>query len=142
MGAVGASLAILFLLIAVPLTLASPAALDGHIVTIPPSVNPLTGQVGTRGGYATTVVLADVAGTLTLTNADLSAHDVVSQALGPASNAWCPCYVGPHYCPLFASPLVRLGGEGVVQGTEQLEPGTTYEFFCSVHPWMRGTLVV
>lgn len=129
------------LLCLAPLALASPAALDAHVVTVTPTVDPTTGTVGTRGGYASVVVVADVAGTLTLTNADLTAHDVVSKALGPDDNPWCGRYVGHHVCPLFASPLVGVGEQAQVEGIDQLKPGTTYEFFCSIHHWMRGTLV-
>lgn len=142
MGNVGwASAAAIALLTFAPVALASAAALDTYVVTVPPSADPTTGAVGTRGGYLVAAVVADVDGTVTLVNADLSAHDVVSDALGPTDNPWCPRYVGHRFCPLFASPLVGLGGEAVVEGTDQLVPGTTYGFFCSVHSWMTGTLV-
>lgn len=131
-----------FAMLILPMVHASPAAIDTTILTIPPSVDPTTGAIGTRGGYAPIAVVADVAGTLTITNADLTAHDIVSVAPGPADNAWCARFVVGHgYCPLFASPLVGLGRSAVVQGTEQLVPGATYPFFCSVHHWMEGTLV-
>lgn len=142
MGTREASLALLLLALTVaPFALASPAALESHVVTIPPTVDPVGGQFGTRGGYAGGVVVADIAGTLTLTNLDITAHDMISDALGPADNPWCSRYIGHHFCPLFASPLVGLGGQTTVEGLDQLTPGTTYSFFCSVHHWMTGTLV-
>lgn len=137
MGKAGASVAIVLLIALVPLGLASPAALDATVVAVPPSVDP----AGTRGGYLNSVFVVDVAGTLTFLNADIAAHDIVSEELGPTENPWCARYVGHHFCPLFASPLVGLGGQATVEGTDQLEPGRTYTFFCSVHHWMTGTLV-
>lgn len=142
MGTAWASAAIVILVSLVPLgVLASPAALDSHIVAVPPSADAATGTVGTRGGYLGGVTVVDIAGTLTFTNADISAHDVVSDALGPTDNPWCSRYVAHHFCPLFASRLTGLGGQVVVEGTDQLVPGTTYTYFCSVHHWMSGTLV-
>ena len=142
MGKAGGSVALVLVLLAIPMTvLASPAAFDSIITTVPPSLDPTTGAIGTRGGYASAVIVADVAGTLTLVNADITAHDLISDELGPADNPWCSRYVGHHFCPLFASPIVGLGGQAVVQGTDQLESGKTYSFFCSIHHWMTGTLV-
>lgn len=136
-----AGVAAAIILCLVPAVAASPAALTTHIATVPPSVDPTTGQVGTRGGYAVTVVVADTAGTLTLTNLDLTAHDLVADELGPTDNPWCPRFVGHHDCPLFASPIAGLGDQVDVEGLAQLEPGTTHEFFCSIHHWMTGTIV-
>ena len=141
MGQAWARAAMALLLAASPLALASPAALDSMVIAFPPSADPTTGAIGTRGGYANVVAVADVAGTLTFQNLDITAHDVIAHDLGPTDNPWCARYVGHHFCPLFASPLVGLGEQAVVEGTDQLQPGTTYEFFCSVHHWMTGTLV-
>lgn len=141
MGKAGASVAIVLLVLLLPLGLASPAALDTHVVAVPPSADPSTGAVGLRGGYLNSVFVVDVAGTLTFTNADITAHDLVSTEDGPADNPWCARFVGHHDCPLFASPLIGLGKQGVVEGTDQLVPGTTYTFYCSIHHWMTGTLV-
>ncbi|HET6403846.1 MAG TPA: hypothetical protein VFH78_04310 [Candidatus Thermoplasmatota archaeon] len=128
-------------LLLVPVVAASPAALDTRVVALPPSVDPSTGGVGMRGGYAPVVVVADVSGTLTFTNLDIAAHDIIAKQLGPTDNPWCSRYVGHHFCPLFASPLIGLGKEAVVEGTDQLQPGRTYDFFCSIHHWMTGTIV-
>lgn len=131
--------AIVAMLVA-PGGLASPAGLETHVLATPPSLDP--GSVGTSGGYTPSFVVADVAGTLVLTNTDLRSHDLVSHELGPTDNPWCQDFVGHHFCPLFASPMAPpLGGQVVVDGTDQLVPGTTYSFFCSIHDWMEGTLV-
>lgn len=122
----------LFLLLALagPLGLASPLALDTHVVT---SEFP--------GGYDYTVeeVLVDVEGTLTLTNVDLRAHDVIAVANGPPDNPWCDRY---HWraCPLFASRLLGLAEQGPVEGIAQLTPLESYAFYCSTHPWMTGRI--
>lgn len=138
MGQAWASAGALALLCALALVAqASPAALDTYVVAIPPSVDP----IGTRGGYATLVVVADTAGTLTLVNADITAHDVVADDPGPGTNAWCTRFAGHGYCPLFASRIVGIAGETPVEGTQALEPGSTYGFHCSIHHWMQGTLV-
>lgn len=131
----------LLVVLVVPLGVASPAALDTHALVVPPSVDPATGAVGARGGYAGSVVVADVAGTLTLTNADLIAHDLVAREPGPEDNPWCVRFAGFDPCPLFASPIVGMAGQATVEGTDQLVPGTTYPFVCSIHHWMQGTLI-
>jgi len=123
-----------------PVGHASPAALDSQIVTVPPSIDAAHASVGTRGGYLVGVVVADVEGTLTLANADITAHDVVADADGPAGKPWCARF-RDRPCPLFASPLVGLGGQAAVAGTDELVPLATYTFSCSIHSWMTGTLV-
>lgn len=123
------SIGALFVLL-VPAAFASPAGLDTHAVT-----------ADKPGGfdYLVEAVVVDVAGTLTLVNADLRAHDIVAVDDGPADNPWCGRYAYRE-CPLFASRLLGLGQQGPVEGTEQLTPLESYEFYCSVHPWMTGTL--
>jgi spore coat protein A len=67
--------------------------------------------------------------TLTLVNADPAAHDVTAVDVGPAG-------------PLFRSATIdRPGQTAVVAGVESLDPGV-YEFYCSVHTEMRGTVSV
>ena len=45
-------------------------------------------------------------------------------------------------CPLFWSARAGLGDTVPVQGLKNLKPGNTYTFFCTLHPGMKGTLVV
>jgi plastocyanin len=74
-----------------------------------------------------TIVAGD---SLTLVNADPAAHDVTSLDDGP---------VGGH---LFRSIVLDQPGQRApVVGVAALEAGT-YEFYCSVHPEMRGTVTV
>ena len=49
---------------------------------------------------------------------------------------------GPEGKPLFHSKLIGLGEAADVEGVDRLQSGRSYEFFCSVHPGMRGTLAV
>ena len=44
-------------------------------------------------------------------------------------------------CPAFWSDWADLGETVTVLGLDQLAPGATYAFYCSIHPQMQGTLV-
>ena len=61
---------------------------------------------------------------------DAPAHDVTSDEKGADGR------------PIFHSRLGGLGEVVPVEGTDQLQSGKSYGFFCSIHPGMRGTLVV
>lgn len=73
--------------------------------------------------YATPVVFIEQGQSLTFSNFDVAQHDV------DARNG------------SFQSELVGLGGSTPVVGVEALAPGS-YEFFCSLHSNMTGTLTV
>lgn len=120
----------LLLALFVPVVLASPAGAPSRIVS-------WQGEGG--GAYLVPAVLVDVAGELTLVNADLRAHDVVAIEYGPSDNPWCGRYRAGE-CPLFASRLVGVAGQSVVEGIGQLAPLSSYEFTCSIHGWMTGTI--
>jgi outer membrane protein assembly factor BamB/plastocyanin len=79
--------------------------------------------------YATPVMTVPAGGTLSFTNLDVAQHDVTAAATG-ADGA-----------PLFGSRLVGLGETVPVNGVARLKPGS-YAFYCSIHPGMRGTLLV
>lgn len=105
--------------------------------------------------YATAEVLARRDGVLTFVNGDAANHDVVARVrtrpgneLRPdhtrpdGSAPWCAT-ASPGECPLFWSELI--GGPGAttpVLGLADATVGTTYEFTCSIHPWMSGRLTV
>ena len=77
-------------------------------------------------------------------NADTARHDVVArEARRPDGSApWCKDF-DAGTCPLFWTPLVAGGGsEAPVQGLEDAEVGRTYTFYCTIHPYMVGTLRV
>jgi plastocyanin len=79
--------------------------------------------------FTSSVTTIDQGEKVTLTNYDVSGHDVVSQKTGDDGKS------------LFRSELVGPGQSGPVVGTEYLTTGT-YPFFCSIHPGMRGNLAV
>ncbi len=80
--------------------------------------------------YATPVMVTQVGGPLSFANLDLPQHDVVSDAKAPGG------------APLFKSRLGGLGETVPVEGLDRVESGQTYGFFCSLHPGMRGSLIV
>ena len=49
---------------------------------------------------------------------------------------------GPDGQPVFRSKLVGLGEVTPIEGLNRVQAGRTYPFFCSIHPGMRGSLVV
>lgn len=65
---------------------------------------------------------------LTFANADVAPHNVVSDATTKAG-------------PLFRSGVATTGQTATVNGAQSLKP-STYPFYCSLHPNMRGTLTV
>ena len=80
-------------------------------------------------GYATPLVLSQAGQKVTYVNLDNVQHDVNSTKKGPDGR------------PVFHSKLIGLAESAPVQGAEKV-PAGTYEFYCSVHPGMRGNLVV
>ena len=74
--------------------------------------------------------MTNVGGPLSFVNLDLPAHDVVAEAKAPDGT------------PLFASRLGGLGEVVPVEGLDRVSAGQSYAFDCSLHPGMRGTLVV
>jgi outer membrane protein assembly factor BamB/plastocyanin len=93
----------------------------GAVVAVPGS---------TYTTYATPVMVTSVGGPLNFVNFDLPQHDVVSDEKGPDGRA------------LFQSKLSGLGEIAPVEGLDNVKSGSTYGFFCSLHPGMRGSLIV
>ncbi|HET7482933.1 MAG TPA: hypothetical protein VFK89_08740, partial [Actinomycetota bacterium] len=54
---------------------------------------------------------------------------------------WCSAYPKGS-CPLFWSPSIGTGESTEVQGLQVLKSGEQYPFYCSIHPGMKGTIVV
>jgi plastocyanin len=75
-------------------------------------------------GFLTPNVTIDQGEKLTFLNPDVAPHDVTSVEEG-----------------LFSSETVSTGTETPVNGADSL-PAGTYDFICSVHPYMTGTLTV
>lgn len=64
---------------------------------------------------------------LEFTNVDVMPHDVV--AVRKAANGK----------PVFATPIITAGTTVVVKGLDKLAPGV-YDFICTLHPEMSGTV--
>jgi plastocyanin len=113
----------------------------------------LTGPGATYWGYATPVLVVEKGGELTYLNADIIRHDLVHDVEadgfgGPKKMPWCEKAPsdGHHHdhgagCPVFWSKTVGLNETTKVMGTQNLKPGTTYTFFCTLHHGMKGTLI-
>ena len=80
--------------------------------------------------YATPIVTVEKGAPLSFVNLDAPQHDVVADEKGPDGRA------------LFQSKLSGLGEVAPVEGMDRVQSGRQYGFFCSLHPGMRGTLVV
>jgi len=80
--------------------------------------------------YATPVAVAEKNGSVSFVNLDPPQHDVTADEKGPDGR------------PVFWSRLGGLGEVVPVEGMDRVESGKSYGFFCSLHPGMRGTLVV
>ncbi len=95
------------------------------------------------GDYTAQQYIVDSGGTLTFVNAALGRHDVVARDGGGSGDHCQMNYVGRHAsdCPLFASPLIGTGEAAVVAGISAMTPGSTYEFYCTLHSWMKGEIL-
>lgn len=80
--------------------------------------------------YATPVMTVPKDGSLSFVNLDPPQHDVVAEEKAPDGR------------PVFQSRLTGLGEVAPVEGLERTEAGRSYRFYCSLHPGMRGTLLV
>lgn len=90
----------------------------------------VAGPEASLTGYATPRAVQLTGAQVTLVNADpVAPHDVRSRMLGPDRK------------PLFKSELAQAGEAVPVVGTENLSPGD-YEFYCTLHGLMVGTLTV
>ena len=98
--------------------LAAPAAADQRITA------------GPTDSYSNPNVTIAQGERLTFANFDVvDSHDVTSNATRADGK------------PLFSTPRLSPGQERLVDGSQSLAPGT-YDFFCSVHPFMTGTVTV
>ena len=97
-------------------------------------------------GFATPVVVAAPGEAITFVNADPAPHNFVADGVylskkDAKKSEWCTAFT-VKTCPLFWSPTIAAGETTEVEGVDRLEAGQRYPFFCSVHPGMKGTLVV
>lgn len=100
----------------------------------------LTGPQAPTVGFATPSVISLQGQALTLANGDTTGHDITSKATKPVRVKFGKKYYTIQV-PLFRSESIPAGGTGPVMGVEGLKPGS-YQFFCSLHTSMTGTLMV
>ena len=105
-------------------------------------------------GYLTPVVVVQKGDSLTFSSFDLEQHDFVQDTQtdgfgGSPKMPWCKKVVQHHgdhehgeECPVFWTKLIGLGQSTDVKGIDQVKPGTVYSFLCTIHPGMKGKLVV
>ena len=106
-------------------------------VVIAPPGSQLTGV------YIAPVSVAVTAAEVTFVNLDAAAtapHNIKAVVFGPDSAPWCGPYPD-NRCPLFVSALVTVGGTSTAD-LRNTDVGGTYDFVCSLHPNMTGSLMV
>ncbi|MDQ3957132.1 MAG: plastocyanin/azurin family copper-binding protein [Actinomycetota bacterium] len=104
------------------------------------------GPGGFLTGFATPVVVSAPGEAISFTNGDIAPHNFVADGIFlPRKEAkkarWCTSFTATS-CPLFWSPTITAGETADVEGVERLESGKQYPFYCTVHPGMKGTLVI
>lgn len=97
-------------------------------------------------GYVTPLMVVEARGRLDLVNFDIVQHDVVHDVAADGiankkKNKWCRAFKKGR-CPLFWSARAGLGGSVPVKGLRNLTSGGIYSFYCTLHPGMKGKLVV
>ncbi|MDQ1706697.1 MAG: hypothetical protein QOF18_3063 [Frankiaceae bacterium] len=110
-----------------------------------PDVSVVSGPQAQSYGYLTPEIVVQRGGSLQYANFDLVRHNVVQDVNADhvarkTKAKWCSAFQR-RKCPLFWSPLVGLSQTTPVLGVSGLKPGT-YSFYCTLHPGMKGKLVV
>lgn len=106
----------------------------------------LSGAAAQFYGYATPLMAVERGGQLDYVNFDIVQHDVVHDVKSDGiankkKNKWCENFKKGR-CPLFWSARAGLGDTVSVKGLRNLRSGEIYTFFCTLHPGMKGRLLV
>ena len=130
--------AVVVALLLVPATATATETEQGPVV--------LSGAAGQFYGYLTPVMTVQAGGELSYANFDIVQHDVVHDVgedgiVNKKKDKWCRSF-DKGECPLFWSARAGLGDTVPVQGLKNLKSGEVYTFFCTLHPGMKGRLVV
>jgi polyvinyl alcohol dehydrogenase (cytochrome) len=96
----------------------------GDPPAVPAGAAVVAGPGAASTTYLTPVMVTQPGGPLNFTNLDVAQHDVISDQ------------------GLFRTPLIGLGQTAPVEGLDAVQSGQSYPFHCSLHPGMRGTLIV
>jgi plastocyanin len=129
----------LFVAAAAACLIAVPAAPAGAAVAV-------TAPGGFVAGFVPPVVVVAEGEEITYANADVAPHNFLAldafRTKKQAKKAkWCSAF-DKGRCPLFWSETITAGQTTDVLGLEVLKSGDQYAFFCSLHPGMKGTLIV
>ena len=106
----------------------------------------VSGPTAKYYGYLTPVIVIQKGDGITYTNLDLERHNVTQDVStdgvhGSSKRKWCKLFPGGK-CPIFDSPLIGLGQSESVRGLKYVKPGQVYTFYCTLHPGMKGRLIV
>ncbi|MGH2756910.1 MAG: cupredoxin domain-containing protein [Actinomycetota bacterium] len=104
------------------------------------------GPAGFAVGFLTPVVVMPEGDGITFANSDVAPHNfIATDAFVPKKKAkkvkWCSAY-DKGKCPLFWSETITASQTTEVQGLDAVTSGEQYGFYCSIHPGMKGTLIV
>ena len=116
------------------------------IVTPASAAEVATAPGGFLAGFVPPVVVIAEGEAINYTNADVAPHNFVADnAFLPRRAArkakWCSGFDAGR-CPLFWSATIATGESTEVLGLEPLKAGDQFGFLCTLHPNMKGTLVV
>lgn len=106
----------------------------------------VTAPGGFVAGFVPPIVVIAPGEGITYANADIAPHNFVADGAfmtgKQAKKAkWCSGY-DKGKCPLFWSQTISAGNSTEVLGLENVVSGESYGFYCSLHPGMKGTLIV
>ncbi len=127
-------------LVSVPASLAM-------LIAPPPAQATIAAAVpgSTAAGWGTRVVFAPVDGTVTVVNGDYADHQLVADGVYLKKKiarkaSWCRSHP-KRSCPVFWSETISTGETTEIQGLEHIEAGAQYDFICTIHRSMTGTLI-